>query len=166
MTDKIQIFTDGACSGNPGPGGFGVIIKTPVGGGVLSYEHSFGYRWTTNNRMELLAVIFGLEQVKDGTTVEVTSDSKYVVNAINDGWLERWRKSGWKTAGNKPVKNVDLWKRYIEAANGKHVSFIWVKGHDENKDNERCDELAVSAYQDHNGHDLLEDGQYLLQYGT
>lgn len=157
MGDTIQCFTDGACSGNPGPGGFGVIIKAPAGAGVLSYEYSMGYKFTTNNRMELMAVIFALEHVKEGSVVEVTTDSEYVVNAVVKGWLNGWLGNGWKTASKKEVKNRDLWLRFLDASKDKKVKLTWIKGHNSHPDNERCDELAVKAY---GKRDLMDDIGY------
>lgn len=144
--NTVKVYTDGACSGNPGPGGFGVIIKTPAGQGALTYEHSIGYECTTNNRMELLGVIYALEHVKPGADVEVTTDSLYVSKAITAGWLEAWQRNAWTGSNKRPVKNKDLWLRYLEAAKGKRVRFVWVKGHNQHPENERCDELATQAY--------------------
>ena len=138
----IFLYTDGASSGNPGPGGYGVILRC----GSLEKEMSGGFARTTNNRMELLAVITGLEAVKwHNAHVEVFSDSTYVVKAVNEGWLDNWQKKGWKTAGNKPVKNVELWKRLLEAAKPHGIRWNWVKGHAGHSENERCDQLATTA---------------------
>ena len=144
------IFTDGACSGNPGKGGFGVILR------YRNYEKeiSEGYRLTTNNRMELMAVIRGLEQLKkEGSVVKVISDSKYVVEAIEKKWIENWQRKQWKK-----VKNPDLWKQLLQQLSKHHVTFEWVKGHNLHPENERCDELAVEAYQQHF---LKEDAGYV-----
>lgn len=165
MGKTIQIFTDGACSGNPGPGGFGVIIKTQTGSGVLTHEYSAAYSLTTNNRMELLGVIYALEQVGDNSAVEIVTDSKYVCDAINKKWIHNWMKNGWKTSAKTPVANKDLWSRYIKAADGKAVTFHWVEGHNGHPENERCDELAVSAYMSTPTNDMLEDGGYLVSVG-
>lgn len=133
----IFLFTDGASSGNPGPGGYGVILRC----GSLEKEMSGGFRRTTNNRMELLAVIIGLEAIKwQNATVEVFSDSSYVVKAVNEGWLADWEKKGWKK-----VKNPDLWQRFLVVYRLHKVSFHWLKGHAGHPENERCDALAVAA---------------------
>lgn len=165
MNDVVKIYTDGACSGNPGPGGFGIIIKTPAGAGVLTYEYSAAYSWTTNSRMELLAVIYALEQVKSGSVVEVVTDSKYICDSIDKGWLTNWIQNGWKTSSRTPVANKDLWTRYLKAAEGKTITFKWVAGHNGHPENERCDELAVTAYVNTASDDMLEDGVYLVDNG-
>ena len=135
---KVVLYTDGACSGNPGPGGYGLVLLF----GKHRKELFGGFRKTTNNRMELLAVILGLAALKkEALTVIVYSDSSYVVNAINKGWLFNWEKKSFKK-----VKNLDLWKRFLVAYKKHMVSFVWVRGHDGNVENERGDELAVSAY--------------------
>ena len=133
----IELYTDGASSGNPGPGGFGVVLKC-MG---KRLEISGGYSLTTNNRMELLAVIRGLEAIKwRNAEVHVWSDSSYVVNAINKGWLE-----GWKMKGFAKVKNPDLWSRLVPLLSSHRVAFHWIKGHAGHPENERCDALAVAA---------------------
>ena len=133
----IYLYTDGASSGNPGPGGYGVVLRC----GPLRKEMSGGFACTTNNRMELLAVITGLEAVKwDNAVVEVYSDSTYVVKAIQEGWLQNWQRKGWKK-----VKNVDLWTRFLEVYSRHRVTFHWLKGHAGHPENERCDALAVDA---------------------
>jgi len=138
----LKIYTDGACSGNPGPGGWAVVLlfgKTQKE--LCGFEPD-----TTNNRMELLAAIKGLEAVTRPCTIELYSDSSYLVNAINQNWLENWQKNNWRTSGKEPVKNQDLWQRLI-ALNTKHKPrYIKVKGHSDNVFNNRCDELAVQAY--------------------
>jgi ribonuclease HI len=137
MRDVIELYTDGAASGNPGPGGFGVVLK------YLGHrkEISRGFRRTTNNRMELLAVIVGLESISNRLLpVEVFSDSKYVVDSINLRWIVRWQQTGFKNKAN-----VDLWKRFLKIYDPSKHKFIWVKGHASNKENNRCDELAVMA---------------------
>ena len=134
---SILLFTDGASSGNPGPGGYGVILRC----GGLEKEMSGGFSRTTNNRMELLAVIVGLEAIKwENAVVEVFSDSSYVVKAINEGWLDNWKRKGWKK-----VKNPDLWQRFVEVYGRHRVTFHWIKGHAGHPENERCDALAVAA---------------------
>lgn len=165
MSNTVKIYADGACSGNPGPGGFGVIIKTPAGAGVLTYEYSAAYSWTTNNRMELLGVIYGLEQVKTGSNIDIITDSKYVCDSIVKGWILGWIKNGWKTSSRKPVANKDLWLRYLKASNGKNIDFHWIKGHNNHPENERCDSLAVNAYTNTASKDMMEDGFYLLSNG-
>lgn len=133
----INIYTDGAAKGNPGPGGYGVVMEF----GGRRKEISAGFRLTTNNRMELLAVIVGLEAIKKpGWEVLVTSDSKYVVDAVTKGWLGGWVKKGFKGK-----KNEDLWRRYLQVAADHNVRFKWVKGHAGHPQNERCDQLAVEA---------------------
>ena len=146
MKTKVNIYTDGACSGNPGSGGYGTILVYIDSDGVKhEKELSDGYKHTTNNRMELLAVITGLEALKVPCDVTVYSDSKYVVDAFNNNWIDTWIQKGWKTAGKSPVKNVELWQRLIAAKDKHNVEFIWVKGHAGHEYNERCDELAVNA---------------------
>ena len=133
----IFLYTDGASSGNPGPGGYGVVLKC----GSLRKEISGGFACTTNNRMELLAVILGLEAVRwDNADVQVYSDSTYVVKAVTEGWLQNWQRRGWKK-----VKNVDLWVRFLEVYGRHQVTFHWLKGHAGHPENERCDALAVAA---------------------
>jgi len=134
---NINIYTDGAARGNPGPGGYGVILEW----NKHRKEFSEGYRLTTNNRMELLAVIVGIEALKtENTTITVYSDSRYVVDAINKNWINAWIKRKFKK-----VKNPDLWKRLIPLLQKHQVKFIWIKGHNNHPENERCDELAVEA---------------------
>lgn len=143
---KVTLYTDGACSGNPGVGGYGAILVHVDANGIKhEKEFSKGYKMTTNNQMELLAVIVGLEALKKPCNVTVYSDSKYVVDAFNNKWIDGWIAKGWKTAGKSPVKNVDLWKRLLEAMKQHDVEFIWVKGHAGHEYNERCDSLAVAA---------------------
>jgi len=136
---RVQIYTDGACSGNPGPGGWGAILIY----GEVEKEISGGEVSTTNNRMELISVIKALETLKEPCEVELYTDSQYVANAINCGWLESWRRMGWKRKGGD-VKNPDLWIKLIPLLGTHDVKFIWVRGHAENEYNERCDELAVT----------------------
>ena len=152
----VKIFTDGAARGNPdGPGGYGSVLEYVDTKGELHVkEISRGYVRTTNNRMELMAVIAGLEALNRPCEVEVYSDSQYVVNAFNQHWVDGWIKKGWKRGKNEPVKNVDLWKRLLEAKEKHSVTFHWVKGHDGHPQNERCDELATSAA---DGDDLIVD---------
>ena len=151
MDNKVYIYTDGACSGNPGKGGYGTILVHIDQNGIKhEKELSEGYSATTNNQMELLAVITGLEALKKPCDVTVYSDSKYVVDAFNNNWIDGWIKKGWKTAGKSPVKNVELWKRLLNAMEAHKVEFIWVKGHAGHEYNERCDTLAVNASRQEN----------------
>lgn len=140
--NEVTIYTDGACSGNPGPGGYGVILMS----GKYSKEISGGDPKTTNNRMELMAVIVGLQALKRPCTVKLYSDSQYVVNMVNQGWLVRWKKNGWMRNKSEPAKNVDLLEELDRLLQIHQVEMIWVKGHADNPYNNRCDELAVSAY--------------------
>ena len=142
----VKIYTDGAARGNPnGPGGYGTILTCVDGQGVLhEREYSQGYVRTTNNRMELMAVIVGLEALNRPCQVEIYSDSKYVVDAFEKHWVDSWLKKNWKGSSG-PVKNVDLWKRLLRAKEPHKVKFIWVKGHDGHAYNERCDKLATGA---------------------
>ncbi len=140
---KVTIYTDGACSGNPGPGGWAAILSY----GKARRELSGGEKETTNNRMELLGVISALEALKEPCEVEVFSDSKYIVDAINEGWAERWEKSGWMRNKKEEAKNPDLWMRLLSLLKTHDVHFNWVKGHAENEYNNRCDELAVAESQ-------------------
>ena len=144
---QVKLYTDGAARGNPdGPGGYGTVLEYVDPKGELHVkELSQGYVKTTNNRMELMAVIAGLEALNRSCTVEVYSDSKYVVDAFNQHWVDGWLKKGWKRGKNEPVKNVDLWKRLLAAKEKHSVTFHWVKGHDWHPQNERCDELATTA---------------------
>lgn len=144
---QVKIYTDGAARGNPdGPGGYGAILEYVDTKGTLhTKELSRGYVRTTNNRMELMAVIAGLEALNRPCEVEVYSDSQYVVNAFNKQWVDGWIKKGWKRGKNEPVKNPDLWKRLLKAKEKHKVSFHLVKGHDGHPQNERCDLLATSA---------------------
>ena len=138
---KVIIYTDGACSGNPGPGGWGAILRYKD----TEKEISGGEKMTTNNRMELTAVISALELLKESCEVELYSDSKYVIDALSQGWAESWRKKGWKTSNGSKVENLDLWF-ILSAQTQKHtVTFIKVKGHADHPENNRCDELARAA---------------------
>ena len=139
----VFLFSDGACSGNPGPGGWGVILRY----NDTEKELSGGEAETTNNRMELTAVIKGLNALKFPCRVTVTSDSKYVCDAINQNWLSAWVKNGWKKADRKPVLNTDLWMELLRLMEIHSVEFLWIKGHAGHQENERCDKLAVAAYQ-------------------
>ncbi|MFI3300914.1 MAG: ribonuclease HI [Candidatus Gastranaerophilales bacterium] len=151
----IEIYTDGACSGNPGPGGYGTILRYKDSSGQYhEKEISAGYKHTTNNRMELLAVIVGLEALKKDCKVKIYSDSKYFIDAFEKKWIVNWKANNWKTATKKSVKNVDLWKRLIQVMDKYETELIWVKGHNGHFYNERCDELAVNASKSNN---LLDD---------
>ena len=140
VSSKIEIFTDGACSGNPGPGGWGAILRS----GGHEKELSGGEQATTNNRMELMAAIRALEALTKPSVVVVHTDSKYVMDGITQ-WLPRWKKNGWKTADKKPVKNEDLWRALDEQIARHQVTWKWVRGHDGHVENERADVLARSA---------------------
>lgn len=151
----VKIYTDGACSGNPGKGGYGtILVAEDDNGKVHKKEITQGFRVTTNNRMELLAAIVGLEALKKPCDVELTSDSKYLVDAFNQKWIDGWIKKGWVGSNKQPVKNQDLWKRLLEAKKEHNVKFIWIKGHNGHAYNERCDQMAV---QSSNSENLLED---------
>ena len=138
---EVTIYTDGACSGNPGPGGYGVVLKYRG----HRRELKKGYRRTTNNRMELRGAIAALEALKEACIVQLYTDSQYLVKAINEHWLENWRARGWRTASKQPVKNVDLWERFAGLLATHQVEMHWVKGHASNEENNRCDELAREA---------------------
>ncbi|HRR77010.1 MAG: ribonuclease HI [Ruminococcus sp.] len=135
----VEIFTDGACSGNPGPGGYGVVLRY----GKAEKELSGGDSSTTNNRMELLGVITGLEALKEPCQVTLTTDSKYVVDSITKGWVYNWQRNNWIKSDKKPALNVDLWERLLPLLEKHKVTFNWVKGHAGHPENERCDRLAV-----------------------
>lgn len=137
------MFTDGACSGNPGPGGYGTILRY----NGVEKELSGGASDTTNNRMELLAVITGLEALKEPCEVIITSDSRYVVDGIEKGWAEKWQKNGWRKSDKSPALNPDLWERLLRLTQIHKVTFNWIKGHAGHPENERCDKLAVAAAQ-------------------
>ena len=153
---QVCIYADGASRGNPGPGGYGTIVRVRNQDMSISHqEFSQGFTCTTNNRMELLGVIVGLESLAQPCSIMILSDSKYVVDAFQQHWVQSWIAHNWKTAGKKPVKNVDLWKRLLSAMEGHTVEFRWVKGHNGHEFNEHCDELATSAADDtqHHIHD-------------
>lgn len=137
----VEIYTDGACSGNPGRGGYGVILKYKD----VEKELSGGFFHTTNNRMELMAVIKGLEALKQPCRVTLYSDSQYVINAINKGWVNKWRANNWFRSKDKLAKNADLWKKLLSFAEKHKITWVWVKGHSTNVYNNRCDQLAVEA---------------------
>lgn len=149
----VNIFTDGSCLGNPGPGGYAAVLKF----GKHSKDLSQGYQLTTNNRMELLAPAVALEALTEPCKVTLTTDSQYVKNGINQ-WIHNWKKNGWKTKDKKPVKNADLWQRLDKACEKHNINWKWVKGHSGHPENERCDELAKKAAQSQN---LITDKGYV-----
>lgn len=138
---EVDIYTDGACSGNPGPGGWGAILRY----NGMEKEISGGEKNTTNNRMELMAVISALECLKEACVVQLYSDSKYVIDALNLGWAVSWRKKGWIKSDKKPALNIDLWEQLLALTEKHEMHYHWVKGHANNKYNNRCDALAVTA---------------------
>lgn len=142
MRKKITIYTDGACSGNPGPGGYGAILMY----GDNKKEISGAEVDTTNNKMEITAVIKALEMIKEPCDIEIYSDSTYVVDSIEKGWVYSWEKNNWKKADKKPVKNIELWIEMLKYLKVHNIRFIKVKGHSDNEYNNRCDRLAVEAY--------------------
>ena len=156
---KVTIYTDGSARGNPeGPGGYGAVIEYIDTKGILHVkELSAGFRRTTNNRMEMMAVIAAFEALNRPCDIDLYSDSQYVINAFNQHWIEGWIKKGWKRGKNEPVKNVDLWKRMLDAKQPHNVTFYWVKGHAGHPQNERCDQLATTAA---DSNDLLIDMEY------
>ncbi|MDE5819572.1 MAG: ribonuclease HI [Lachnospiraceae bacterium] len=153
---RVTIYTDGAARGNPdGPGGYGTLLRyVDAKGTVHEREYSAGYKKTTNNRMELMAAIVGLEALTKPCEVTLYSDSKYLTDAFNQNWIGSWLKNGWRNSQKQPVKNVELWKRLLEAAKPHQVTYMWVKGHAGHPENERCDHLATTAA---DGEDLLDD---------
>ena len=143
---KVTIYSDGSSRGNPGPGGFGtVILYQAPSGRIHRREYAQGYRMTTNNRMELLGAITGLEKLTKPCQVSLYSDSRYLINAFRQHWIDNWIKKGWKISSNKPVKNRDLWQRLLAAQKPHQVEYHWVKGHAGHPENERCDQMAVEA---------------------
>lgn len=150
---EVTIHTDGACRGNPGPGGYGVVMVS----GRHRLELSAGYRRTTNNRMELLAAIVALEKLNTPCRVTLWSDSRYLIDAMTKGWLRGWKTRGWVTASRQPVKNPDLWRRLEAATAGHDLTWKWLRGHAGHPENERCDQLAVAASQ---GRNLPEDSGF------
>lgn len=155
---KVEIYTDGAARGNPeGPGGYGTVLHyVDAAGQVFEKELSQGYRKTTNNRMELMAAIAGIEALKKPCDIVLYSDSKYLVDAFNQNWVDTWQKENWRRGKKNEVKNQDLWKRLLAAIGTHNVEFVWVKGHNGHAFNERCDKLATTAA---NGNELIDDIQ-------
>ena len=153
---KVQIYTDGSARGNPdGPGGYGVVLHFTDSKGVRHEKTiSAGYKRTTNNRMELMAAIAGLEALNRPCEVELYSDSKYLTDAFNQHWIDNWVKNNWNRGKSGPVKNIDLWERLLKAKAPHKVAFLWVKGHAGHPENERCDKLATTAA---DGDGLLTD---------
>ncbi|MCC6284374.1 MAG: ribonuclease HI [Phycisphaerales bacterium] len=141
-TALVELYTDGACSGNPGPGGWAYILRHPATGKEV--EASGGEAETTNNRMELRAVIEGLRALRRKSRVTITSDSQYVLNGLKE-WMDAWKRRGWKTANRQPVKNQDLWEMLDDLRARHDLRFRWIRGHNEHPENTRCDELAVAA---------------------
>ena len=137
----VELFTDGACSGNPGPGGWGAVLRY----NSHEKELSGGERETTNNRMELMAAIVAMEALKEPCEIVLTSDSKYLTDAINKGWLASWKAKGWKKGDGKPALNPDLWEEILRLLAIHKVEFVWIRGHNGHEYNERCDRLAVAA---------------------
>ena len=146
----VEIYTDGSCLNNPGPGGYGVVLLF----GNHRQELSGGFRWTTNNRMEIMAVIVGLQALKKPCQVNLYTDSQYVVNAMMKGWAKKWQQNNWRRNKKEKAKNPDLWAKLLDVASIHEVKFIWVKGHAGNRENERCDRLALQAAK---GDNLTED---------
>ena len=155
MTDlkKVTIYTDGACLGNPGPGGYGVVLLH----GEKRKELSAGYRLTTNNRMEIMAAIAGLAELKYPCTVTIYTDSQYLRNSIMEGWAARWRANGWKRNKKEAAVSPDLWERLLNLCARHDVAFEWVRGHAGDPENERCDQLSVAAAK---GKELYVDEEY------
>lgn len=151
---QIVVYTDGGCTGNPGPGGYGAVILA----GETRREIADGFRLTTNNRMELMACIAALEILRAPADVVLHSDSRYVVNGISKGWARKWRANGWMRTKSEAAQNCDLWSRLLDLCDKHRVRFVWVHGHAGNRENERCDELATGAAQ---GPDLREDRAYV-----
>jgi len=151
----VRLFSDGSSKGNPGPGGYGTILQYEDSSGCIhEKEISQGYEMTTNNRMELMGCIAGFEALNRPCRVEVVSDSKYLVDAFNQHWIDGWEKNNWRRGRSGPVRNIDLWKRLLNVMAQHEVSFTWVKGHAEHPENERCDRLATASA---DGDDLLID---------
>ena len=151
--ENVEIYTDGGCLGNPGPGGYGAILAFETD----CIELSGGYRQTTNNRMEMMACIAALEELDNQCIVTVYSDSKYLVDSVSKGWVMAWRQNNWRRSNGSRAENVDLWERLLALIQKHRVRFVWVKGHHGHPENERCDQLATAAAY---GSNLLEDVVY------
>ena len=154
---KVTIYTDGAAIGNPGPGGYGVVMLY----GKYRKEAKGGFRLTTNNRMELMAALVGLGMLNTQCSVTLYSDSQYLVDAMTKGWIKRWQANGWKTRENRKVANIDLWKQLLEQKDKHSVAFEWIRGHQGNKENERCDQLSTQMAA---AEDLPADTGYETQF--
>ena len=149
---KVEIYTDGACSGNPGPGGWGAVLRyRSANGPVFEKELSGGDAATTNNRMELTAFIEAVGLLKEPCEIRYCSDSQYVINGLEKGWAKSWRARGWKKADKSPALNPDLWAKALELAERHRITYVWVKGHAGHPENERCDQLAVAQSKAHGG---------------
>lgn len=148
---NVTIYTDGACSGNPGPGGWGAVLRYRFNGKVYEKELSGGDASTTNNRMELTAFIEALRQLKEPCEVRLCSDSQYVINGLEKGWARGWKRRGWKKSDGSPALNPDLWEQALEQEARHKLTYVWVKGHAGHPENERCDQLAVAQSQAHGG---------------
>lgn len=148
---QVEVFTDGACSGNPGPGGWGAVLRFRAGEQVFEKELSGGDANTTNNRMELTAFIRALQALKEPCAVTLCSDSKYVIDALQKGWAKGWRARGWKKSDGATALNVDLWEQALVQQERHTLSYVWIKGHAGHPDNERCDRLAVEESKKHGG---------------
>jgi len=138
---QVEVWTDGACVGNPGPGGYSVLFKCQG----QKWERAGGFRMTTNNRMEIMGALVALETIPDKCIVVINTDSQYLANAMGKGWAKRWKLKGWKKKGNKKVPNSDLWEKMLSLCTNRDIEFRWVKGHDVNAENERCDRIAETA---------------------
>ena len=158
ISKRVMIYSDGACLGNPGPGGYGVVLIY----GKNRKELSGGFFLTTNNRMELMAAIVGMEALKSPCTVTLTTDSQYVVNAMQQGWAKRWRANGWRRTKTEKALNADLWERLLTVCDKHEATFVWVRGHAGHPENERCDQLSKIAAQ---RVDLLPDTGYAEKGG-
>jgi ribonuclease HI len=141
----VTVYTDGACSGNPGPGGYAAVLLYGTG----RKEISGGFRWTTNNRMELMALVEAFRALKQPCELSIHTDSKYLLGGLSKGWLKGWKKKGWKTASGSQVQNRDLWETLDSLLSKHKATFLWVKGHSTSRENNRCDELAVKAVKNH-----------------
>ena len=148
---KVEIYTDGACSGNPGPGGWGALLRYRSGDKVYEKELSGGDSSTTNNRMELTAFIEAVGLLKEPCEIRYCSDSQYVINGLEKGWAKSWRARGWKKADKSPALNPDLWAKALDLAEQHRITYVWVKGHAGHPENERCDQLAVAQSKAHGG---------------